>query len=248
MEGLSNVGPRIIMTLGDGSIMVTETVFFAVIVAAVIAITCVWLAKDLKKQPTKKQVIAEFIVEFIYNMTKKTMGNHNVGYSPYIGTIFMFILLGSCLGIMGWRPVSADVNLTFALAIMTFFVINVSSFKSMGFKGKLKHMCEPYPFMFPLKVIEMISQPVSLGFRLFGNILGGFIVMTLLYGGLASACHALAYSIPLFHIPWLEAVFPLPALLFFDVFHPIVQAYIFTMLTMVFISMEVIKHGDGEHK
>ena len=249
MDGIGNVGPRIILGINDGQFLVTETLLFGISVAVIIAVVLLWLAKDLRTQPTKKQVIAEFIVEFIYNMTKKTMGVHNVKFFPYIGTIFIFILFGSAIGIMGFRPVTADVNMAFALSIMTFFVINYFSIRSMGFKGKLKHMCEPYAFMFPLKIIEIISQPISLGFRLFGNILGGVIVMSLIYGGLASACYALAKTIPIFQIPLLEAVFPLPFMLFFDVFHPVIQAYIFTMLTMVFVSMEIIIHGDGEqHK
>jgi F-type H+-transporting ATPase subunit a len=102
--------------------------------------------------------------------------------------------------------------------------------------------------MFPLKIIEALSQPLSLGFCLFGNILGGVIVMSLIFTGLGSACHALAKTFPFLDtVPLLEAVIPLPANLFFDVFEPIVQAYIFTMLTMVFLSMEIVKHGAGEN-
>jgi len=253
MHDLNNIGPRIILSFNEGKVIVTESVLMGMILAALIAAVCLWMASGLKKQPSKKQVVAEFIVESIYSMTKKTMGAHNINFAPYIGTIFIFIILGNMLGLYGFRPLTADVNTTFALATLTFVLIQYNSIKSMGLKGKLMHMCEPFPWyigmftMFPLKVIDMISQPISLGFRLFGNIFGGVMVMALLFTALGGACHMLAETIPVFHIPLLEAVIPLPANIFFDVFEPIVQAYIFTMLTMVFISMEIIKHGEGEH-
>jgi F-type H+-transporting ATPase subunit a len=110
-------------------------------------------------------------------------------------------------------------------------------------------MAEPYPFMFPLKVIEEISLPVSLSFRLFGNIFGGVIIMALIFGGLHSASEALLGGIPFIgEIPWLQAVIPLPANAFFDIFEPLLQAFIFTMLTMVFVSMAVVSHEDQEHE
>lgn len=248
MEEMSHFGPRIILAFADGKIFVTETVIFAVILAAIIAAVLLWTAKDLQRQPSKKQVVAEFIVEFIYNMTRNTMGASNIAFAPYIGTIFIFILLGNMLGLFGFRPVTADVNTTFALSLLTFFLIEYNSIRSMGLKGKFLHMCQPFPWyvgavtMFPLKIIEALSRPVSLGFRLFGNILGGFIVMELIFVSLGGLSHMLSLKFPA-----LVAVIPLPANFFFDMFEPVVQAYIFTMLTMVFISMEIIRHGADEH-
>jgi len=253
MHDLNNIGPRIIIAFNDGKVFVTESVLFGLIVAALIALLCLWLANDLKKQPSKKQVVAEYIVEFVYNMTRKTMGIANINFAPYIGTILLFILLGNMLGMVGFRPITADVNTTFALSTLTFILIEYNSIKSMGLKRKFLHMCDPFPVpiaiftMFPLKIIEALARPVSMGFRLFGNIFGGVMVMALIFTALGGLCHTLAETIPIFHIPWLEAIIPLPANLFFDVFEPIVQAYIFTMLTMVFISMEIVRHGDGEH-
>jgi F0F1-type ATP synthase membrane subunit a len=69
-----SINPRNILALFDGKLVITETVMFGWIVAAIIAIAAIWMASNLQKQPTKKQVIAEFVVEFIYNMVRKTMG------------------------------------------------------------------------------------------------------------------------------------------------------------------------------
>jgi F-type H+-transporting ATPase subunit a len=248
MEEMSHFGPKKVLIFFDGKLFVTETVILGAILAVIIAVVLLWLAKDLHKQPSSKQMVAEIIVEFIYNLTRNTMGPHNIAFAPYIGTIFIFILMGNMLGLLGLRPVTTDVNTTFALSLLTFILIEYNSIKSMGLKGKFLHMCAPFPWyvggltMFPLKIIEALSRPVSLGFRLFGNILGGFIVMELLFGALAGLSHFVGLKFPAF-----VAVIPLPANFFFDMFEPVVQAYIFTMLTMVFISMEIIRHEAGEH-
>lgn len=242
MHDLSHLGPRIIVGFGDGSIFITETVFFAIIVAAIMIALAFWSTRKMEHQPKGKQVVVEMIVEGIYRLTEGAMGKHNSHFAPYVGTLFIFLILSNSLGIWGFRPVTADLNTVFALSLTTFFLIQYNGFRSMGFIGKIKHMSSPLPFMFPLKVIEELSFPVSLGFRLFGNITGGAIVMALIFTSLESVSEALHLPIPL-----LQAVIPLPANLFFDVFEPILQAFIFTMLTMVFISMEIIIHGKEDH-
>ena len=255
-EGHGGLGPRIIVSilnneeapLGLGRLFITETVFFGIIVAAIIAVVCIWMASGLSRVPSKRQVIAEFIVGFVYKMTKDTMGIANMSFAPYIGTIFIYMLFGNALGMFGFRPITADVNMTFALSTITFILIEFNSLRSMGFKRKFHHLCEPFPVyigvltMLPLKLIESVARPISLGFRLFGNIFGGLIVMELIFEGLGTLSRHLALPIPFF-----QALIPLPANVFFDIFEPVVQAYIFTMLTMIFISLEIIRTGDGEH-
>lgn len=240
MHDLNNLGPRIIFSFGeDSSFFITESVLFGAIVAIVIIIFALVSTRKLERDPKGLQGFAELIVEFVYNLVGDTMGKHNEKFAPYIGTLFMFLLLGNSMGMWGFRPVTADVNVAFALGIITFCLIQFNDFKTKGLKGKLKHMCDPYPFMFPLKIIEEVSFPISLSFRLFGNILGGMIVMALIFNGLGSVSHMI--HLP---IPFLEAVIPLPANLFFDIFEPILQAFIFTMLSMVFISMAIVTHED----
>jgi F-type H+-transporting ATPase subunit a len=106
-------------------------------------------------------------------------------------------------------------------------------------------MGEPYPFMYPIKIIEEISFPISLSFRLFGNILGGVIVMALVMSLFTYISEQLLHlPIPLF-----MAVLPLPMNAFFDIFEPVLQAFIFTMLTMAFISNAIaVKAGSGSDK
>jgi F-type H+-transporting ATPase subunit a len=142
-------------------------------------------------------------------------------------------LLGSALGLFGLRPITADVNVTFALSILTFLLIQGSEFRKFGIIGKFKHMCDPYPFMLPLKMLEEVTLPVSLGFRLFGNILGGLIVVDIWLNFMTYLSEYVT------DVPFLRAITVLPLNGFFDIFEPIIQTFIFTMLTMIFLGLGI---------
>lgn len=240
MHSTEHLGPRIIMSIFDGRIMITETVFFAIMVAVVMIAFALISTRKLERDPKGIQLIAELIVDLIYKMTATIIPKKNVeGYAPYIGTLFIFCILANATGLLGFRPVTADVNTAFALSIVTFFVIQGSSIHSHGVLGWIKHYGEPYPFMAPIMIIKDISLPISLAFRLFGNITGGMIIMAFLFKALHSATEAMHISIPILHF-----LLPLPANIFFDVFEPILQSFIFTTLTMAFVSMQLAVHED----
>ena len=150
----------------------------------------------------------------------------------------MFLLLGNLIGLFGLRPITADINITFALASITFFLIQYSAIKNRSFKGYIKNMSQPYVFMLPINLIGEIAFPISLSFRLFGNITGGTIIMMLAYSGLEKLSAIVSEKIPFFMI-----AAPIPLNMFFDIFEGVLQAFIFTMLTMVFIA-----HGIPENK
>ena len=164
-------------------------------------------------------------------MVEDTMGKRNLKFAPYIGTLVLWLGLGSSLGLLDLRPVTADLNTTMPLAIISFIMVHYNSIKSRGLKGYLKEKASPYAFVFPMTVLDDLFFPITLGMRIFGNILAGVIVMTLLYGGLESLSAALGSAVPFFQI-----FIPLPLNFFFDMFEPVLQAYIFVMLTMVFTS------------
>ena len=228
------VGPRIIIRFSNG-IFITETVFWAVIVAVCMIIFALVATRNLKQYPRGVQLVCEIIVGFVYNFVKKTMGKHCVNYAPFIGSLFFFLLFCNALGLIGQRAATADVNFTFAMSIMIFFVIQLSGIRSRGIKGYLKHYAEPFAMMIPIKILEEIVFPISLAFRLFGNILAGFIIYELFMHLMATVSSNLHLPIPL-----LQIGSPLPVNLFFDIFEPVLQAFVFSMLAMVFISRAVL--------
>lgn len=230
MIKFEELGPRVILTLFDGKLEITESTCYGLIIAVILSILGIWLGSGLKKVPGKKQVVAEAIVGWIYKYTRENMGEENEGFAPYIGSIFGFILCASAFGLFGFRPVTADLNVTFALSGLTFILIQSSAIRRLGVRGRLREMCDPYPFMFPLKILEDLTLPVSLSLRLFGNILGGMIVVELWM-------HLMEFLSGLMSdVPFLRAITVLPLNGFFDMFEPAIQTYIFTMLTMVFLA------------
>jgi F-type H+-transporting ATPase subunit a len=243
MHDVNNIGPRIILEFDSGplkGLYITETVFWTIIVAIALIIFTFVATRNLKRYPKGIQAFSEFIVELVYNYVKNTMGPRNMAFAPFIGTLFLFLIVGNALGLLGFRPITADLNTTFAMAGMVFFIIQYNAIRSRGLKGYLKHFAEPYPFMVPIKIMEEFTFPISLSFRIFGNILAGVIVMALIFSGLGYLSeHIMHLPIPLF-----EAVIPLPLNLFFDVFEPLLQAFVFSMLTMSFIAKAIAMHDD----
>lgn len=242
MINVEELGARIIISIGGGKLFITESTLFGIAIAAVLAILGIWLGSGLKTVPKGKQAAAEFIVDWIYKFTENNMGKENLYYAPYIGTLFAFIFCASSLGLFGVRPITADLNVAFALSGLTFLMILVNSVRVHGVKGKLKEMCSPYPFMFPLKILEECTLPVSLGLRLFGNILGGLIVIELWM-------HLMTYLSNQFTtVPILRAITVLPLNAIFDIAEPAIQTYIFTTLTVINLAAAVkvmsVKHSE----
>jgi len=213
-------GSKAVNLFGSGLIL-SQTVITTWFIMLVLILFAVFARRRMDRIPKGVQNFMEMLVEAIYNLTKQTMGNENAGFAPYVGTLLLFIGISNISGLFGIRPPTSDLNTTFALAIMTFCMTHYFGVKNKGF-GYLKGFLEPFPLLLPMNIIGELANPISLSFRLFGNILGGLIIMNLLYGALGM---------------W--GLIPVPAVLhvYFDVFAGLLQSFIFTMLTMVFVSM-----------
>lgn len=227
MEGF---GPRIIFEVAG--IPVSETVVVTWIIMAVFAIGSIAITRNFEKIPKGAQNVVEMLVDTINKFTMQTMGEKRLSFAPYMGTVILFLAVGNLAGLVGLRPPTADLNTTFALSIITFFLIHYNSIKTSGVGRKLKGYFEPLPFLFPINVLGDIATPISLAFRLFGNIVGGLVIMSLLYGALAS----FSGMIGLKAIPILQAGIPIVFHAYFDVFSGVLQSFIFVMLSMVYIS------------
>lgn len=216
-------GPEIIWVLsfGDTQIPITQTVTTTWFIMAVLIGLSILLTRNLSLVPGKKQMVAEILVDTIYNLTETTMGKRFKNFAPYIGTLILFIGVANISGLLGLRPPTADLNTTMALALMTFILIHFMGFKSKGIGGYLKGFMEPMPFLLPLNIMGELATPISLSFRLFGNIVGGLIIMTLVYDALGN----------------FAVLVPAVLHAYFDLFAGLLQSFIFAMLTMVFVSL-----------
>lgn len=228
-----SLGPRVLWELPFLGISITETILGIWIIGAILIAFSIFATSNLKIVPSGVQLGVEAFVDSMNNLTIDTMGSDKRGFAPYITFLFLFLAVSNISGFFGMRPPTADVQMTFALAGITFFMVHFFAIKRKGTKGYLKSYLEPLPPMLPINIISEIANPVSLSFRLFGNIVGGFIIMTLVYGALANV----SAMIGLESLPILQIGIPLPLHLYFDLFAGILQSFIFTMLTMIFVAM-----------
>lgn len=188
-----------------------------VILALILRFTVIPRLKDI---PTGTQNILELAVETIVKYTKGTA--HGVGefLASYIFTVAIYLVGCACSELFGLRTPASDITQTGALAVVTFFFINYYGIKNKGIGGRIKSLASPTPVVFPIRIVTDLAIPVSLACRLFGNMLGGLVVMDLLYTALGG------YAVGI----------PSLAGLYFNVFHPLIQAFIFVTLTLTFIN------------
>jgi len=187
----------------------------ALIVAAVLIRIAI---RRFKTVPAGFQNAIEAVVEAFDNIVKKSAGEKLMGLGSWFFMVFAFILVSNLSGIVGIRPPTADWATTFALALATFTLIQVCGIRYQ--KGRyLKSFFEPFFLFFPLNVIGELARPVSLSFRLFGNVLAGLILTSLVY------------SLPVY----LRFVIPAVLNVYFDIFTGALQTYIFCVLSLTFI-------------
>lgn len=215
---------EIAMKLFGKDILIPDTIVNTWIILIILTIFALIVNNKIKKaeageKPSRFLNVVEVLVEFVDGLVKSTMGPNKMFFAPYILTLVMFLLLANLFGLIGFTPPTSDYSVTFTLALMTFFLTQYYSFKTSGFLGYFKNFTEPMAFLTPLNILGELANPISLSFRLFGNVLSGVIIMGLLYS-------ALGYFAPIF-TPVLHA--------YFDVFSGVLQTFIFAMLTMIFV-------------
>ena len=200
-----------------GGIEVAESVVITWVIMAFMLILAICMTRNLKVQnPGKRQVILETAVCGLQNMVKGIIGEEGAGYVPYLVTVIVYIGISNIIGLFGMKPPTKDLNVTGALAIMSIILIEYSGIHAKGVKRWAKSFAEPVAVVAPLNVLEIFIRPLSLCMRLFGNVLGAFVVMELL-----------KIIMP--------ASLPIPFSLYFDIFDGLIQAYVFVFLTSLFI-------------
>ncbi|MEG1862692.1 MAG: FoF1 ATP synthase subunit a [Oscillospiraceae bacterium] len=234
-------GPKILFTLPFfGGISITETIVNSWIVMGLIALAAIWLTKGMTvHNPGKKQIVAETIVKALNGLVSTNMGEQWQYMMPYIGTVFAYSFVSSMLSITGLRSPTADFSVTLAMALITFAMVQFFNMKTKGPIGYITRFTKPVAVMTPLNVLSEVASPVSLSLRHFGNIASGLVITGLIYGSLAALSGFVLGWIPstfLSNIPIFQAGIPAVLSIYFDCFTSALQAYIFCMLTMVYVS------------
>ena len=222
--------------LGNPITQTTVTIFVSSVVLIIIAFI---INKSILKRPGKFQVVVEKLVNMLYGLVEDTMGKHNVRFAPFIGTIFLSSILCTLLGTTQvFRSATADLSVTAAWALVTSVMVWYCNIKNFGFKSWLKGFTEPVVVMTPMNIISEIAQPLSMAFRHFGNVAGGSVLTSLIYAALALASNLILGWIPGFvgNIPFFQTGIPAFLSLYFDLFSGFVQAFVFSLLTMIYIA------------
>ncbi|MFA5561543.1 MAG: F0F1 ATP synthase subunit A [Eubacteriales bacterium] len=208
--------------IGGMEVWITRTIFNTWVLMACLVLFALFVRLRLhtfRDRPRGFQNAVEAMVELFDTFLKNTGGEKLMPLSPWFFTVFAFLLLSNFSGVIGLRPPTADWATAFAFALGTFVLIQVMGLRYR--KGAyLKSFFEPNPIFFPLNLIGELSRPVSLSFRLFGNVLSGLILLSMVY-----------QLAPVF----LRFVLPAALHFYFDLFIGALQAYIFCVLSLMFI-------------
>ena len=209
------------MELGGVTLSTTVVVTWAVMAVVLILAVLVRLLviPRMTDRPHGVQNVLEICVDAICNYTNTNVEDLGDNLPAYLFTVALFMVGCAAVELLGIRAPTADITMTFALALITFVLINYYGIRRKGVGGRIRSMAQPTPVVFPIKIVSDCAVPVSLACRLFGNMLGGMIVMDLLYSALGNAAIGI----------------PSVVGLYFNVFHPLIQTYIFITLTLTFI-------------
>ena len=205
---------------------------------------CIWFTRDLKVENiSKRQAVAEMLVEqaqkFVRNNTGGTKFDNLI---PFVAALFTTSVVSNLISLTGLRSPTADLSTEAAWAVVVFIMITSNKIKAGGILGYLKGFTTPIPVMTPFNVLSELATPVSMACRHFGNILSGVVINGLIYAALAVATSALLGWLPgalgqvLGSIPFLDVGIPAILSVYFDWFSGFMQAFIFSMLTIMYIA------------
>ncbi|MFJ5623568.1 F0F1 ATP synthase subunit A [Peribacillus loiseleuriae] len=202
----------------------------------IIALVC---TRRLEMKPTGLQNFFEWVMDFVRNIVNNNMDWKTGGRFHLLGiTLIMYIFVCNMLGlpfsitvdhVLWWKSPTADPVITLTLAVMVVVLSHYYGIRIRGAKAYGKSFLQPMSFLFPLKIIEEFANTLTLGLRLYGNIYAGEILLSLLAGSLAASGVA----------GWISAIIPTLAWQGFSIFIGTIQAFIFTMLTMVYLAHKV---------
>ena len=239
-EGISITGANVYFTIKMPiqDLPISEAQVNSVIVVLSVFFLCLFLTHGIKERPDSiRQHIAEYIVEQVSSLVSGNMGERFSMFAPFVAAIMGISVFSSLLTLVGLFPPTSDINITAGWAILVFILITHYKLKC-GPIYYLKGFAEPIPLFAPLNVIGEIATPVSMAFRHYGNVLSGSVISVLVAAALQGLSAKLLSWLPgaLAGFPLFQIGLPAVLSIYFDVFSGCLQAFIFAMLTMLYIS------------
>jgi F-type H+-transporting ATPase subunit a len=185
---------------------------------AVFLIAGILLTRGLKVEGklSKRQLFIEMCVDKMRTFFHNVMGPDGDRYIPWMMTVAVYIGACNMCGIFGFKSPTKELNVTVGLALTSIILVQYAGIHKKGTKGWLKSFAKPVPIVLPINLLELVIKPMSLCFRLFGNIIGAFIIMKLIESVVPVAI-------------------PVALSLYFDIFDGFIQAYVFVFLTSLYI-------------
>lgn len=239
-DGIDITGAHVFFTidLPFGGLPISEAQVNSWLVILSLFFFCLFLTHGLKTTNiSKRQIAAEWIVEKVEGLVRSNMGEFFMGFGPYIAAILGLSACSSLLTLVGLFPPTSDINIVGGWALMTFFLITYYKFKA-GPWIYIRSFGEPVPFLAPLNIISEVATPISMAFRHYGNVLSGSIISVLIAALLTTLSQLIFGKLPgvLGEFPFLRIGLPAILSVYFDLFSGGLQAFIFSMLTMLYVS------------
>lgn len=239
-DGINITGARIFFTVPMPlqNLPITESQINSWLILISILGLCLFMMHGLKvRADTKRQHAVEWIVEKAESLVRSNMGEYFMGFSPFIAAILALSALSSLLSLFGLYPPTSDLNVVAGWAILVFGLITYYKMKC-GPLQYLKSFAEPVSLLAPMNVLSEVATPLSMAFRHYGNVLSGTVIAALVATGLQGLSRLLLGWLPGFlgDIPFLQIGIPAVLSVYFDLFSGCLQAYIFAMLTMMYVS------------
>ncbi|MCK5247913.1 F0F1 ATP synthase subunit A [Candidatus Bipolaricaulota bacterium] len=182
------------------------------------------LRQDIEDKPNRAQAALDMLIDLLQGQLTSSFSSEKLAIEmfPFISTLFLFVLFSNWLGIVpGLSSPTQNLNITMGLALMVFAVSQVLAMRAKGMKAYWKGYLEPMPFMLPLNIVGELSKPMSHGFRLFGNVLAGTILITVVMAKFA------------------PIIVPSGLHLIFGLFFGGIQAFVFAILAVAYINVAV---------
>ena len=215
---IEELNTETVFSLFGGKLKIDEGTVVSWIIMAVFLIAGILLTRGLKVEGklSKRQLFIEMCVDKMRTFFHNVMGSDGDRYIPWMMTVAIYIGACNMCGIFGFKSPTKELNVTLGLALTSIILVQYAGIHKKGTKGWLKSFAKPVPIVLPINLLELVIKPMSLCFRLFGNIIGAFIIMKLIESVVPVAI-------------------PVALSLYFDIFDGFIQAYVFVFLTSLYI-------------